>query len=177
MSQAWRCVSVKDMRRLDAQTGEFLHSEQSSSMKTKTPLRSIFHECDMSLAFDKYFNVSASSSSSSSWASIIASTAADDDHLLISVMGYSMRTEEFRYTSWMLFDPMALQPVWERQAAPLFEELYDHRDERLEDFTHRETRNVAGDSSFTSHLLSMRRRMSQFLRYHVVYAGRHAVAR
>ena len=44
-------------------------------------------------------------------------------------MGYSMRTTEWRYTEWALWNGTALRPVWAADvtAAGALVELYDHR--------------------------------------------------
>ena len=42
------------------------------------------------------------------------------------LMGYSLRTPEWRYTAWFLWNSTKLQPNWEAVEA---EELYDHRSE------------------------------------------------
>ena len=45
----------------------------------------------------------------------------------LSVMGYSLRTPEWRYTAYIQFDKKYLEPNFK---TPLFgEELYDHRSE------------------------------------------------
>ena len=44
-----------------------------------------------------------------------------------TVMGYSMRTLDFRYTLWLHFDPSSLLVQWERGVYA--EELYDHRED------------------------------------------------
>ncbi len=41
------------------------------------------------------------------------------------VMGYSLRTQDFRYSAWLLFDVNTYLPLLD--TAPLAEELYDHR--------------------------------------------------
>jgi len=63
-------------------------------------------------------------------------------------MGYSMRTDEWRYAVWVPFDAPSHAPQW---GEPLGgEELYDHRDPRCNEkgnFDLCETRNVAKDGS------------------------------
>ena len=53
----------------------------------------------------------------------------------ISMMGYSMRTVDYRYTTWFHFDRVNAKPFFD--VAPFAEELYDHRGESLGNFTHR----------------------------------------
>lgn len=58
--------------------------------------------------------------------------------------GYSMRTEDFRYTQWRT-----------RAGEVLFEELYDNREHLLED------ENLATNPEFASHLDSMRKQFAR----------------
>lgn len=59
-----------------------------------------------------------------------------------TVMGYSVRTNRFRYTAWLKFDNKTYQPDWDHIIA---EELYDHKIDPLEDH------NVVGKRSYTRH--------------------------
>ncbi|XP_054707302.1 iduronate 2-sulfatase-like [Uloborus diversus] len=47
----------------------------------------------------------------------------------IIIMGYSIRTEQFRYTEWVKFDNQAFKP---NRAAIISTELYDHRTDSFE---------------------------------------------
>ena len=86
-----------------------------------------------------------------------------------SVMGYSMRTLEFRYTMYIHFIRMERIPAWD---APIFaEELYDHRDGYLGDLGHMETVNVATDIKFKDILEKYRGDMRDFLWHEVVYVS------
>ena len=79
-----------------------------------------------------------------------------------------MRTPYFRYIAWVEFDKVTLQPV--NLSAPfLDEELYDHRKEILQDFTHRETTNVVKRPDFEANLKKLRERMLDFLKNEVIY--------
>lgn len=63
-------------------------------------------------------------------------------------MGYSMRTDEWRYAVWVPFDAPTHSPKWGEPWGG--EELYDHRDPRCNEkgnFDLCETRNVAKDAS------------------------------
>ncbi|XP_022256720.1 iduronate 2-sulfatase-like isoform X2 [Limulus polyphemus] len=48
----------------------------------------------------------------------------------IHIMGYTMRTDKYRYTEWMDFDPKTLKANWTSVHA---QELYLHEDDPLED--------------------------------------------
>ncbi|EWM28099.1 iduronate-2-sulfatase [Nannochloropsis gaditana] len=63
-------------------------------------------------------------------------------------MGYSMRTDEWRYTAWVPFNASTHTPEWTQAWGG--EELYDHRDPRCNEkgnFDSCETRNMAKDVS------------------------------
>lgn len=49
----------------------------------------------------------------------------------IKVMGYSMRTEQYRYTEWVRFDHKKIKPIWTKVYAS---ELYDHTIDPDENF-------------------------------------------
>ena len=50
------------------------------------------------------------------------------DRTKFTHMGYTLRTEEWRYTEWVLWNGSLLAPVWSRVVA---QELYDHRNETI----------------------------------------------
>ena len=92
-----------------------------------------------------------------------------NDSTETSVMGYSMRTLDFRYTMYIPFVRSERVPSWE---APIFaEELYDHRDGYLGDLGHKETVNVATDIKFKDILEKYRGEMRDFLWHEVVYVS------
>lgn len=65
-------------------------------------------------------------------------------------MGYSVRTDDWRYTVWVPWNTTTYSPMWDQPFGG--EELYDHRDPRCNqkgNFDICETRNVAGDESLT----------------------------
>jgi hypothetical protein len=90
-----------------------------------------------------------------------------DDTKETSVMGYSMRTLDFRYTMYIPFSRPARVPVW--NASIFAEELYDHRDGYLGDLGHKETVNVATDIKFKDILEKYRGEMRDFLWHEVIY--------
>ena len=92
-----------------------------------------------------------------------------DDSTETSVMGYSMRTLDFRYTMYIPFSRPARVPVW--NASIFAEELYDHRDGYLGDLGHKETVNVATDIKFKGILEKYRGEMRDFLWHEVVYVS------
>lgn len=85
----------------------------------------------------------------------------------VSVMGYSMRTVDFRYTQYIPFIRPQRLPNF---SAPIFtEELYDHRDDKPGDLGHKELINIATDVAYTSIMNNFRREMKAFLWNDVVY--------
>jgi len=62
-------------------------------------------------------------------------------------MGYTIRTEEWRYTEWVEWNGTALAPVWGSVAG---RELYDHRNETVypTDFNARENENLADEPAW-----------------------------
>jgi hypothetical protein len=84
-------------------------------------------------------------------------------------MGYSMRTPDWRYTAYLHFDKKRLLPLYDK---PIFdEELYDHRFEKLGDFTHRETMNVISNSEFESVIVGLREKLLTFLKSEIDYCA------
>ena len=90
----------------------------------------------------------------------------------ITAMGYAMRTPYFRYVAWVEFDKYHMKPVHLVNSSSFFldEELYDHRKESLEDFTHREIVNVARRVEYQPNIMKLRERMFEFLSKEVVYS-------
>jgi hypothetical protein len=87
-------------------------------------------------------------------------------------MGYSMRTSRFRYTAWVLADRATFIPLWGlvKEKGPYTEELYDHRNEKLSDFTHLETVNLAPVAQYRDTLLRLRNTLFTYLRTEVIYS-------
>lgn len=88
----------------------------------------------------------------------------------ISLMGYSMRTNDYRYTAWVRMDHAKMQPFWD--LPPLEEDLFDHRNETLADFTHQETSNIAKRSGNDKVVSALREKLLTFLKTEVKYRGK-----
>jgi hypothetical protein len=85
----------------------------------------------------------------------------------ISVMGYSMRTLDFRYTMYIPFLNPQRIPVFD---VPIFaEELYDHRGDISNDLRYKELINLVSDSNYSTILQKYRKNMRRFLWKEVVY--------
>lgn len=113
-----------------------------------------------------------------------------------SLMGYSMRTLEYRYTAWVRFNLTSLTPIWQDkpflrahhvvgklpESGIIYEELYDHRNsagengsiDPLFDYLHGELANLAyiEREPYITDLESQRRRLVLFLQRHIDYRGR-----
>lgn len=87
----------------------------------------------------------------------------------VSVMGYSMRSRDFRYTGWFHYNRVKCIPILD--VSPLDEELYDHRFETFADFTHLETVNLVHRPGFENIVRDMREKTVNFIRKKVVFRG------
>ena len=87
----------------------------------------------------------------------------------ISVMGYSMRSRDFRYTGWFHYNRVKCIPILD--VSPLDEELYDHRFETFADFTHLETVNLVRRPGFENIVRDMREKVVNFVRKKIVFRG------
>eukprot|EP01065_Artemidia_motanka_P017171 TRINITY_DN2070_c0_g1_i1.p1 TRINITY_DN2070_c0_g1~~TRINITY_DN2070_c0_g1_i1.p1 ORF type:complete len:438 (+),score=136.17 TRINITY_DN2070_c0_g1_i1:333-1646(+) len=81
-----------------------------------------------------------------------------DDRTHFTHMGLSVRTAEWRYTEWLMWNQTALKPVWGDVYA---RELYDHRNESgyPTDFNAGENANVAADPQFASVVADLSQRV------------------
>jgi hypothetical protein len=80
----------------------------------------------------------------------------------LSLMGYSMRTLEYRYTAYYPFNRTRLRPDLS-SPEPYEEELFDHKNESLSDFTHREIVNLAYKPTYAVVINNFRTKMKDFL--------------
>lgn len=88
----------------------------------------------------------------------------------LSVMGYSFRTSDYRYTVYYHFDRINNVPLY--NDPPYAEELYDHRGEVLSNFTHLELVNLIGRTDQYGTIAAHMRQMAiQFLQKEVVFHG------
>lgn len=98
------------------------------------------------------------------WRTCNVDLAPDDE---MSILGYSMRTIEYRYTAWFHFDRVLKLPMLD--TIPFKEELYDHRGDTLASFTHKETINLANKPPFKDILRNNREILVNFIRKEVVF--------
>eukprot|EP01041_Mallomonas_annulata_P000740 gene740-1419_t len=87
----------------------------------------------------------------------------------ICVMGYSMRTIDFRYTAWLYFNRTSMSTIFDNQ--PFEEELYDHRKEKPDDFTHLELINLANSMGYREIAFSLKEKLVSFLKANIVFQG------
>ena len=71
-------------------------------------------------------------------------------------MGYSMRTDQYRYTEWVRWNGSELKPEWNDLVG---RELYDHRNDKENDFDAFENVNIADRDSAVVKELSKQLRM------------------
>jgi hypothetical protein len=82
-------------------------------------------------------------------------------------MSYSMRTSDYRYTAYYPFNRTTLLPGVlgvHAGALPYEEELFDHRNETLADFTHRELINLAYRPTFETFVHRLRKKLKEYVR-------------
>ncbi len=87
----------------------------------------------------------------------------------VSLMGYSMRTPQYRYTLWLHFNRVQFLPVLD--ALPFAEELYDHNGETLGNFTHLETSNLVHKPGYETIAKKSRQQLLEFIRKEIVFRG------
>eukprot|EP01041_Mallomonas_annulata_P008795 gene8795-18193_t len=87
----------------------------------------------------------------------------------ICVMGYSMRTIDFRYTAWLYFNRTSMSTIFDKQ--PFEEELYDHRGETFKDYTHMELINLAKKPSNMKVVVILREKLLNYLKTNIVFHG------
>lgn len=87
---------------------------------------------------------------------------------LLTLLGYAMRTPEYRYVAYFHFNRSTQLPDTARP--PYEEELYDHKNETLADFTHRETFNLAVKVvQYNSTLQALRSKLVSFIQTKIVF--------
>ena len=87
----------------------------------------------------------------------------------VSLMGYSMRTLDFRYTMYIPFLRPHRLPVWDD--AIFAEELYDHRGDKGKDNFRKETLNLATNEKYSDIIEKHRLQLRDFLWNNVVYVN------
>ena len=93
----------------------------------------------------------------------------------VSLLGYSMRTPEYRYTAYFHYNRTSFlgRVQVDLVNPPYQQELYDHKNETLADFTHREIVNLAYKSSYAVTVSQLRAKLIQFIKDKIVYHDRN----
>ena len=86
----------------------------------------------------------------------------DDEEEVVALLGYSMRTLEYRYTAYFLYNRERRRPLLD--AEPYEEELFDHKNETAMDFTRREIHNLAYRSIYSGVVQRLRAKLLAFIR-------------
>lgn len=76
-------------------------------------------------------------------------------------MGYTVRTPDWRFTLWVEWDDVKLQPKWD---GPSAEELYDHKNDNSSSFDLWENVNIATENPAVSQ--TMKAQLLEFFRKH-----------
>ena len=87
----------------------------------------------------------------------------------ISVMGYSFRTSSYRYSIWLHWDRVKNKP--QLFVPPYAEELYDHQNETLYNFTHLELTNLIRWPAYRKVAKKMKGDALWFLKTRVNFRG------
>lgn len=169
LSQMWRCASEKQVMQMEEPYTGKLRGSQKHAMS-----KNFWNDCDMT-------------------------PPKQGEIQDFSVMGYSMRTLNYRYTAWVRFNLTTLTPEWskdftETENGPgdlgnyvvavdgttvslptqgiVYEELYDHVGDTVAHYTLKEYENIARNVEMSDVLVALRRRLLTYLKRHVVYAAR-----
>jgi hypothetical protein len=92
----------------------------------------------------------------------------------IALIGYSLRSPDYRYTAYFYFNTTTVRDG-KRQVSvdllspPFQQELFDHKNETLADFTHRELNNLAYKPSYASIVMHMRSKIIRFIQREVIF--------
>ena len=81
----------------------------------------------------------------------------------MSLLGYAMRTAEYRYVAYYPYDRKKQRPEVSATVAPYEEELFDHKNETLADFTHREVANLAYRPGYGVVIAHFRTKLAEFV--------------
>eukprot|EP01038_Epipyxis_sp_PR26KG_P009841 gene9841-13236_t len=86
----------------------------------------------------------------------------------VQLMGYAIRTPEYRYIVYFNYDK--LKSIVDLDSQPYAQELYDHKNETLADFTHRETYNLAIKPAYNVITNILRAKLLSFLKEKVIFS-------
>lgn len=90
----------------------------------------------------------------------------------MSLLGYSIRTPGYRYTAYFHYNKTSFlgkQVQVDLSQPPFQQELYDHKNETLQDFTHRETVNLAYKLAYVNIVSFLKEKIIRFIRREAIF--------
>mmetsp|Transcript_22497 Transcript_22497/g.32337 ORF Transcript_22497/g.32337 Transcript_22497/m.32337 type:complete len:601 (-) Transcript_22497:131-1933(-) len=142
ITQSTRCAKKKDISIAER---DFVGKSSSSSSSSKrTARRSVWDDCNVDYK-------------------------GQDE---VSLLGYSLRTPDYRYTAYFYFNKTSFlgkQVHVDIQQKPFQQELYDHKNETLADFTHRELVNLAYKPSYAAIVKQLKAKIVHFIQSEAVF--------
>ena len=89
----------------------------------------------------------------------------------VSLLGYSMRTSDYRYTAYFHYNKTSFLGTVQVDVdrLPYQQELFDHKNETLQDFTHRETLNLANKPAYSIVVSTLRNKLIHFIKSEAVF--------
>lgn len=89
----------------------------------------------------------------------------------ISLLGYSLRTPDYRYTAYFHYNKTSFlgRAQVNVDRMPFQHELFEHKNETLEDFTHREFINLANKPNYAIVVKSLRSKLVDFIMNEAVF--------
>ena len=86
----------------------------------------------------------------------------------IYLLGYSLRTPEYKYIAYFYLNRTTFNVDLDK--LPYQQELYDHKNETLNDFTHRELINLAFRSSYIVIVKQLKAKLINFIKNNIIFA-------
>jgi hypothetical protein len=90
----------------------------------------------------------------------------------ITLMVYSMRTSEYRYNAYFYMNRSKHESKLKLKvdtSSVYAQELYDHKNESLSDFTKRETVNIAGKTLYASVISKLHAQLVKFIETQIIF--------
>ena len=181
ITQTWKCAKRHDLHEF---TKERLHllslkkeRKASKESQDKVPVSSLTAMTMASTNTSAYALALSAFSKKYRHRPVWQVCNRDEIHLnqVFSLMGYSIRTNGWRYNAYFPFDKKLHIPVLSEDIGNTervyAQELYDHRGETLEDFTHAELFNVVTQTKYKNVTKVLHHKLVKFLETEVVHRG------
>ena len=97
-------------------------------------------------------------------------------HKRVKVMGYSLRSKEYRYTAYIHFKFKLPNIILDFDQPIYAEEFYDHREDKEDDLGKKELINLANDKSYKNIIIQYRIVLYEFLYNEVVFLNLKTLA-